>query len=300
MPASEVTLSAADVMNLLCEQHPDLAGQPVTLLAHGWDNVIARVGEDLLARLPRREASAQLVVAEQVWLPVLAPHLPLPVPVPIRTGAPSSTYPFPWSLTPYFPGVPAVSETGKDADVAHAAVADALGRFLSALHQPAPPNAPRNTFRGVPLADREHVDSRNASAVAHAEDVTHLLEALEAGRSARRWAGPPSWLHGDLHPANLLVHDGRVRAVIDFGDVTSGDPATDLAVVWMFLPSHVREDFWSAYASTATHVDGELVLRARAWAAAFALVFLAHSADNRQMAAIGRTTSRALRDERLI
>nr|WP_239676144.1 phosphotransferase [Natronosporangium hydrolyticum] len=152
----------------------------------------------------------------------------------------------------------------------------------------------------MPLADREYVDSRNASAVARAEDITHLLEALEAGRSARRWAGPPAWLHGDLHPANLLVHDGRVRAIIDFGDVTSGDPATDLAVVWMFLPSHVREGFWSAYASTATHVDGELVLRARAWAAAFALVFLAHSADNRQMAAIGRTTSRALRDERLV
>ena len=48
------------------------------------------------------------------------------------------------------------------------------------------------------------------------------------------WPGPPLWVHGDLHPANLLVTaDGTLRAVLDFGDVTAGDPAVDLATAWL-------------------------------------------------------------------
>ncbi|MER7151067.1 phosphotransferase [Streptomyces lydicus] len=47
-------------------------------------------------------------------------------------------------------------------------------------------------------------------------------------------------LHGDLHPANILVDRGRIRAVIDFGDITSGDPATDLSVAWMLFTAEQR------------------------------------------------------------
>jgi aminoglycoside phosphotransferase (APT) family kinase protein len=222
--------------------------------------------------------------------------------VPIRTGVASGSYPFPWSVTAWFPGEPAVSRTGQVAHYAADEVAVALGAFLSALHQPAPPDAPENPFRGVPLAAREGIDAQNAAALRTspglAGDLAHLLELLDAGRAAPTWAGPPVWLQGDLHPANLLVHDGRLRAVIDFGDITAGDPATDLAVAWMLLPGGARGSFWSAYAQKALLVDDALVARARGWAAALALAFLAHSQDNPQMGAIGAATSAAVRDER--
>ena len=104
MPAAEVDVSPALLGRLLDAQHPDLAGLPVTVLANGWDNVVFRVGDGLLARLPRRELAAQLVSHEQRWLPDLAPRLPLPIPAPVRSGQPGLGYPWPWSIVPYLPG----------------------------------------------------------------------------------------------------------------------------------------------------------------------------------------------------
>jgi len=91
------------------------------------------------------------------------------------------------------------------------------------------------------------------------------------------------WLHGDLHPANVLVHEGRVSAVIDFGDVTSGDPATDLAVAWMMFPAEARPAFRAA----AGDHDEDTWTRARAWALSLALAYLARSADNPIFARLG-------------
>ena len=73
MPAAEVDVSVELVRQLLAEQHPDLAGLPLAVLANGWDNMVCTVGEDLLARLPRRAQAAELVAHEQRWLPLLAP-----------------------------------------------------------------------------------------------------------------------------------------------------------------------------------------------------------------------------------
>lgn len=123
-------ITPALLRRLLAEQHPDLADQPVTVLANGWDNVVFRVGGDLLARLPRRGMAARLVSCEQRWLPVLAPRLPLPIPAPVRTGRPGPGYPWPWSIVPYLPGQ--VAAETPPADPAAAAVS--LGGFLAALH----------------------------------------------------------------------------------------------------------------------------------------------------------------------
>lgn len=71
MPAAEVDVSPGLVRRLLADQHPDLAHLPVELMAHGWDNVMYRVGDELAARLPRREMGARLIGHEQRWLPVL-------------------------------------------------------------------------------------------------------------------------------------------------------------------------------------------------------------------------------------
>jgi aminoglycoside phosphotransferase (APT) family kinase protein len=277
-PAAEADVTTGLVRGLLADQHPDLADLPVEPLAQGWDNASFRVGRDLIARLPRRAASAALVEHEQRWLPGIAPRLPLPVPAPARTGRPGRDYPWAWSVVPYLPGRPAAHEVPDDA-------AASLGSFLAALHVPASPDAPANRFRGIPLAGRRANDLRNLAALDGRVDRGAALRVHEDALAARVWDGPPVWLHGDLHPANILVSDGKVSGVIDFGDLTSGDPATDLAVAWMLgVPG---EDFEAAYGRVG---DRDLWRRARGWALAFGLVFSAHSADNPLMASIGDRT----------
>ena len=294
MPAAEVDVSADLVRRLLAGQHPDLAGQPVEFLANGWDNVMFRVGEELVARLPRRTLGAQILAHEQRWLPLLAPRLPLPIPYPERIGHPAHGYPWTWSIVPYLPGEPAATAAGLDLP----AVAAAVAGFLGALHVPAPADAPANPFRGVPLRERAPSFAINLDTLAGQVDRDAVLGVWEDALAARAFAGPPVWLHGDLHPANILVRDGRVTGIIDFGDITAGDPAADLSVAWMLLPADRSGAFREAYqahqAAGAVPADGELWRRARGWALNLALAFLAHSADNPLIHGIGDRTLRAV------
>ena len=149
-PTAEVTIDTSVVRSLLQEQHADLAHLPLIEVGEGWDNKLFRLGGDLAVRIPRRAASATLIEHEQRWLPRLAPQLPLPVPAPLRVGRKGSGFPWSWSVVRWFPGQSALLAPPQDV----ATTAVALGRFLRALHQPAPENAPHNPWRGVPLAAR--------------------------------------------------------------------------------------------------------------------------------------------------
>jgi len=291
MPAAEVDVSPDLVRRLLAAQQPDLAHLPVEVMANGWDNVMCRVGDELVARLPRRELAARILVHEQQWLPVLQPRLPLPVPAPVRVGRPGLGYPWPWSIVPFLPGQ--VAARTPPADLRDAAVT--LGTFLGALHTTAAPGAPANAFRGIPLADRSANVAQNLSVVGGHIDHTAVMRVWEAAVAAPKWDGPPVWLHGDLHPANILVHRGRLSGVIDFGDITSGDPATDLSVAWMLLPAECHGAFQDAYRTVAEYtVSDDIWTRARGWALALALVFLAFSADNPLLAETGQRTISAV------
>ncbi|MGH3124730.1 MAG: aminoglycoside phosphotransferase family protein [Streptosporangiaceae bacterium] len=300
MPAADVEVSADLVRRLLAGQHPDLARLPVEFLANGWDNELYRVGDGLVARLPRRALGAQIIKNEQRWLPGLAPRLPLPIPSPERTGVPACGYPYSWSVVPYLPGVPAAQASSFDP----AAAAAAVGGFLGALHAPAPADAPANPFRGVPLAERAGTFAANLARLTgqaghdRAERDT-VLRIWDAALAAPGYDGPPVWLHGDLHPANVLVNDGQVSGVIDFGDITAGDPASDLSVAWMLLPPGGQAGFWSACHATGCGASDALQARARGWALNFAIVFLAHSQDNPVLREVGRRTLRTvLEDQR--
>jgi aminoglycoside phosphotransferase (APT) family kinase protein len=286
MPAAEVDVSADLVRRLLADQHPDLARLPVTFLANGWDNVMFRVGDELIVRMPRRELGAEILVHEQRWLSLLARALPLQIPYPERTGLPALGYPWPWSIVPYIPGEPAADTN--TLDLGHAAAA--MGGFLGALHVPAPADAPANPFRGVPLRDRAGTFDANLRLVAGQVDAGAARRVWDAALEAPGHEGPPVWVHGDLHPANVLVDDGRISGVIDFGDITSGDPAVDLAVAWMLLPVRWHAAFRDAYAAGGGAAGGALWTRGKGWALYLALVFLAYSADNPQLLGIGRRT----------
>lgn len=271
-PAAEVDVDLPLVRDLLAEQRPDLADRPLALLAEGWDNVLVAVGDDLVARLPRRTAAAALVDHEQRWLPELAPRLPLPVPVPVHLGAPTATYPWAWSIVPWVPGRSALDEPPADPEAA----AEALGAFLAALHRPAPADAPPNPYRGVPLAERAETDGERLDRLAGVVDAPALRAVWDDALAVPGWEGPPVWLHGDLHPGNLVVDAGRLAAVIDFGDITSGDPATDLAVAWGLLPPPARRVLRRA---AGYGDDDRTWARARGWALVLGVAYLAHSAD---------------------
>lgn len=291
-PSAEVKIDVALVGALLEEQHPDMAGLPLVAVGSGWDNDVFRMGDDLAVRLPRRTASAHLIRHEQRWLPELAVGLPLPVPVPVRVGGPSDVlgYPWSWSVVPWFPGAPAEIEPPDD----WAAAAALLGQFLAALHRVAPPDAPLNPYRGVPLTARTERLLMGLDQLGDTVDAPLVMEHWSALVDTPSWYGPPLWLHGDLQPLNIVVHSGRLAAVIDFGDMTAGDPASDLAVAWMLLPPGARSVL-RRNAGSDEPVDDDTWARARGWALALGVAMA--NGDGR-VAAIGhRTLAAVLADE---
>ena len=278
-PAADIVIGTDLVRALIAAQHRDLSGLSVRPAESGWDNAMFRLGETLAARLPRRAAAVPLLLNEQLWLPTLAERLPLPIPSPTRTGAPDAAFPRPWSIVPWLDGRPA------DLSPPDPGQGPALARFLLALHQPAPPTAPANPYRGVPLAARaEAVEVRmDRLGAAISADVRRIWRDALAAPMDRE----PVWLHGDLHGRNVLVEAGRFSGVIDWGDICRGDPATDLAAIWSLLPDiDARRAAVEAYGASDSSRR-----RAQGWAVFFGVMLLdAGRVDDARLAAAGAAT----------
>ncbi len=291
IPAAEWTVDEPLVRALLREQAPALAGSEVRAFGHGWDNEMFAVGDTLLARLPRRAQSVPSIRHEAAWLPVLAARLTVPIPNPVLVGKPGTLFPHPWLLVPLLPGTTAATHPVS----ARGVLAPALARFLIGLHRPAPADAPRNPFRGQSLdgsALRSRISARLDALGAASDD---LRPRWEAWSNAPPWPHPPVWLHGDLHPLNILMDAvGHLSGVLDWGDVTSGDPACDLAAAWLLFDRAGRADFWAVIAAEGDY-DAAITQRAAAWALHFGLIF-ASMADNQPLlTAVGDHTLAALR-----
>lgn len=255
-PPAEIELSDADVERLVRSQHPSLVG-PLRRVAHGWDNDVFRLGDDLAVRLPRRASAAALIVHEQQWLPMLADRLPVRVPAPIAVGVPDETFPWNWSVVPWFDGASAIDLAPAERDE----FAGELALTLRALHVPAPADAPRNPVRGVPMRERNDVVAPRLVGWPVLEQ--RWREAL----AAPQWQGPPVWVHGDVHLGNIVISEGRVVALIDFGDMCAGDPACDLAIAWLGFTPAGRAVFRETLGERYVEADW---CRARGWAASFA------------------------------
>ena len=279
-PAAEMDVSVTLVRELLRAQHPDLSQLPLAAAGAGWDNAIFRLGEELAVRLPRRAAAATLLENEQRWLPLLHDRLPLPVPNPIRVGLPQDPYPWRWSVTPWIAG-----ETA-DRAVPRRDQTKVLASFLDALHTQAPADAPRNPYRSVPLAQLQETFARRvASLASRGREVDSRLLGLWSDAVERPVDVPTTWIHGDLHAHNVLVTDGRIVGVIDWGDMAQGDRATDLASLWMLFPERgSREEAIAACPSVSHHTWQ----RARGWALLVCLAILV-AADPALIAAAERT-----------
>lgn len=290
-PAAERRLDEPAVRALLHSADPTLARLPLHLFAEGWDNSVWRLGEDLAVRIPRREIAAPLIAHEQQALPVVGPRLAavgVRTPIPVVVGRPTARFPWPWSVVPWISGTTAL-------DVPRGAAsrwATTLATALEALHRPAPPDAPHNPVRGISLVVRDEVmQIRLAQAeragIAH---VGSLGDAWAAGLRAPACT-ERVWVHGDLHPGNIVADTEVLTAFLDFGDVTAGDPAYDLAAAWMLFDAAGRSTFRRA---TGSRYDEATWTRARAWAAYVALVLITQSDDRPALLAAGRSTAQEL------
>ncbi|MEU2424966.1 aminoglycoside phosphotransferase family protein [Streptomyces sp. NPDC007851] len=276
MTGCEIEITAELVQGLLKDQHPDLAELPVREVAGGWGNQMWRLGDELAVRMPRLEGAPDLLRKECRWLPLLAPRLPLPVPTPVRIGEPSARFPWHWSIMTWVHGEPL--DHSSISRGAHAA--DTLAGFLRALHVAAPADAPASADRGAhPKNCTEGFEGflRAVTPGGPAFDVRAVRAVWDDAVAAPEWEGPRVWLHGDLHPANVVVSDGTLSGVIDFDAMFAGDPAWDLAAAWVLLPAGAGPRFFEVYA----RADEATVRRARGLAAmkSLFLVLMGQSGD---------------------
>lgn len=262
-PPAEVEISEDLIATLIASQFPEFSNMPMRIVGEGWDNVMARIGGELAARVPRHAVGEKLLKREQKWLPQLAPNLPLPVPASVHIGRPSEDYPFTWSIVPWFPGETAATCAPSSDE------AKTLASFLKAVHQPAPKSAPINPHRGHALAGKRKETQRRMDILHKQSDlITADLLKLWRMALAEQIDVSPTWIAGDIHPQNVLVNDGKFTAFIDWGDMCAGDPATDLASIWMLLGEPAaREAAIEAYGmSQSTR------LRAMGWAIFFGVI----------------------------
>lgn len=273
---TRVDIDAALVRRLISAQFSQWAGLPLEqVLPGGWDNRTFRLGADMLVRLPSAEGYAAAVAKEQQWLPRLAPHLPLPIPVPVAHGVPGEGFPFPWSVYRWLDGTDA---TGAEIGDRTAFAAD-LAAFLRALQRVDATGGPgpgaHAWYRGGPLA---HYDAETRQAIAvlgNAVDGPAALDLWEQGLGTR-WQRPPRWFHGDVAVGNLLVRDGRLAGVLDFGTSGVGDPACDLVIAWTLFDGDSRAAF---RAGLDLDLDPDTWDRGRGWALWKALIVRAADPD---------------------
>lgn len=266
----EVDIDASLVARLLAAQFPDWADRPIEAVASsGTDNVTFRLGTDLAVRLPRVEQTQEQVIKDLTWLPRLAPHLPLPIPEPLAGGEPGEGYPYAWAVYRWLDGEPfQLDRTADPIDAARR-----LAEFVRCLQTvdtagaPVPPDDPFS--RGTPLGPRDLLFREALDELRAEFDTGLVLAAWEASLAADTWAGPPRWIHGDLMAGNVLVADGALSAVIDFGTAWAADPAADLLPAWYLFEGASRRAF-----REAMEVDQDTWVRARGWVLSMELIVI--------------------------
>lgn len=253
-------ITPAVAARLIASQFPQWAGLPVSPVAlDGWDNTTFRLGDEFSVRLPSHDRYVPQVEKEHRWLPILARQLPLPIPEPVAMGEPDNGFPRPWSVYRWISGDTACV----DRIASLTAFAADLAGFLAALYaieaSAGPPAGRHSFFRGGPLATYD-AQSREAIHLLESElDADTATEVWEAGL-ASTWERSPVWVHGDVAASNLLVAEGTLRAVIDFGCAAVGDPACDLVIAWTFFTGESKDVF-----RDGLRLDDATWARGRGW-----------------------------------
>jgi len=255
------------VARLIHEQFPewsDLAIEPVK--CSGNDNRTFHLGEHMSVRLPSEASYVPQVEKEQIWLPILSKELSLPISTPLAKGNPSEAYPWPWSINKWLEGETLSHNKLNDLNQ----FASDLGTFLIELQSIDASGGPlagkHNFYRGGSVAV---YDEESRYAIENVSDTFNeyiLLEIWELALDSK-WDSEPLWVHGDIAPGNILIKDGKLCAVIDFGILGVGDPACDAAMAWTFFDNNSRKVF-----KKVLNMDEGTWNRARGWALWKALI----------------------------
>ena len=278
--SDEIPIDAELVRGLVGRAMPAYADAPVRRLASsGSTNALFRLGDELLVRLPRQPGGSATISKEATWLPVLGPLLPVSVPDVVAVFEPDRDYPERWSVVRWIEGAhPEVVDPDTSVDPRREDLAKDLATVLDALRQAEVPTAAVNdphlrSYRGEPLATMDQATRENIERCRSLEDFDFDLDAAEQiWAEAMKLPGAadrttPRWYHGDLAAENLLVRDGTLTAVLDFGGLSVGDPTVDLVVAWEVLDPPARELF-----RRQVGVDDATWLRGRAWALSITLM----------------------------
>ena len=269
MHSGEVDISDELVRELLTSQFPEFGDLPVQAVeATGTVNALYRLGDDMCVRLPRLREGAAHLEKELEWLPKLAPHLSLAVPEPVAAGHPERGYPFPWAIYRWIEGEPYVVDRIRDE---RRAGAD-LAQFVSELRRIDPSGAPRSGR--PPLLELDSMTRAAIDSVRDIVDTDATTAAWDTALEAPVWDGRPVWRHCDLLTPNLLVEEGRLKAVIDFGGVGVGDPALDVIPAWSVFGGGGRASF-----RDPLDVDDGTWARARGFALHQALLIIPYYPD---------------------
>jgi aminoglycoside phosphotransferase (APT) family kinase protein len=278
MHVDEVEIEPALVARLVGDQFPQWSRLPIEPVPFfGTDNATYRLGDDLAVRLPRREKNVETLEKELLWLPRLAPRLPLAIPTPVAVGKAGAGYPFSWAVYRWV--------DGENVAVLSAGATGDLVAFIAALQRidpdDGPPPGAHNASRGEPLARRDPPVRSALEALGGTIDGDAAAAVWDRALAAPEWSGPPVWIHGDLDARNVLVRDRRLSGVIDFGCLGVGDPACDVMVAWKLFSADDRESFRAALA-----VDDATWTRARGWALSQALGALSYYTEENNPALV--------------
>lgn len=259
---------------MIDSQIPQWKHLKITPIAHGgWDNRTFHLGETMSIRMPSAEIYAHQIEKEFYWLPILAPLLPKQISIPLIIGKQTKNYSWSWGIYKWLEGETVTTTHNIDLNM----LAKDLGTFLKALYTinstGGPAAGSHNFYRGGHL----HVyNDQVQQALVILENKIDTSKARMIWESAvtTTWEKDPVWVHGDIAAGNLLVQNGKLNAVIDFGGLAVGDPACDLAIAWTQFTDSSRQLF-----KESVSLDHETWNRGKAWALWKALIIAAKIID---------------------
>ena len=257
------------VQQLVSSQFPDWSNLKITEVhPNGWDNRTFRLGDRMSVRLPSAARYSLQVDKEQKWLPVLSEKLPLPVPKPLARGEPNHNYPYNWSIYEWIDGHTATPECIDDM----AKFATELGGFLIALRrinaEGGPGPGPGHRGGDLNVYNDQTQKAIEILSTKSNLDTQLLAEVWDTALSSK-WVHPPVWIHGDISSGNVLVNNGEISAVIDFGSTAIGDPACDLSIAWTMFDKGSRDAF-----RTIMDLDDDTWARGKGWTLWKSLIIL--------------------------
>ncbi len=248
------------VRRMITKQFPQWSHLTIRPVAEmGNDNRTFHLGDTMSVRLPSQKCYAAQAQKEQYFLPKLQKHLTMKIPTIVGEGEACDEFPYAWSIYAWIDGETAKRENIVDKVQFAKDLAEFLLAFQSIDCSCGPVAGEHNFYRGGDLAVYNQETREVIACLEGYFDSEQLLSLWEESLQSK-WDKPPVWVHGDLVATNMLVKDGKLHAIIDFGILGVGDPACDLSMYWTFFDKEEREVFKKTLA-----LDEDTWIRARGW-----------------------------------